>query len=384
MTADSTNSGPLAGVKVIDLSRLVPGPYASMLLADLGAEVVVVLGGRAGAPNVLLRRGKREVTLDLKSEAGRAALHEMVRTADVVLEGFRPGVAERMGAGYAELSALNPRLIYCSLTGYGSDGPLAQSAGHDINYLALAGVLGAMGTSSGAPRPPFNILADLAGGGLLAAFGIAAALVERNRSGKGQAIDVSMVEGVNSLAVMVHRDFGARHMPRGGDGMLDGGAPFYRCYETRDGRHIAVGAVEDRFFATLWHALGLADPVPPHMEPQRWPELTDRLATTFATRTRDEWAAVFAEVEACVTPVLDPEEARQHPLSMAREMFSEQGAPAPVPRFSRTPGHAAPDPAGDESAQVLRDYGVDEALIERAVAAGSGAASDGLAVWPPY
>lgn len=384
MTADNAKSGPLSGVKVIDLSRLVPGPYASMLLADLGADVVVVLGGRAGAPNVWLRRGKREITLDLKSEAGRRALHEMVRTTDVVLEGFRPGVADRMGAGYEELSAINPGLVYCSLTGYGTDGPMAQTAGHDINYLALSGVLGAMGTSSGAPRPPFNILADLAGGGMLAAFGIAAALVERNRSGKGQAIDVSMVEGVNSLAVMVHRDFGARHVPRGGDGMLDGGAPFYRCYETSDNRHVAVGAVEDRFFANLWTTMDLAGPVPPHMEPERWPELTATFTAAFATRTRDEWAEAFADVEACVTPVLDPEEARQHPLSVAREMFSEHGAPVPVPRFSRTPGHAATDPNGDGSAEVLRDYGLDENLIERVLAAGSGAASDGLAVWPPY
>ena len=379
-----TRNGPLKGIKVIDLSRLVPGPYASMLLADLGADVVVVLGGRAGAPNPSLRRGKREITLDLKSDAGKEALHELVRGADVVLEGFRPGVADRIGAGYEELSALNPRLIYCSLTGYGSDGPMSRDAGHDINYLAVSGVLGAMGTSSGPPRPPFNLLADLAGGGLLAAFGITAALVERDRSGLGQSIDVSMVEGVNSLATMVHRDFGARHVPRGGDGFMDGGAPYYRCYETSDGRHVAVGSVERRFFENLWSTLELDGDAPDQMDPSTWPAMTNAIAAVFRTRTRDDWTKRFADTEACVTPVLDPGEARQLTQSIARNAFAPDGSPAPVPRFSRTPGRAEGDPAGDESVDVLREAGLEAGLIERATAAGSGAASDGLSQWPPY
>ncbi|MBY6706439.1 CoA transferase [Rhodococcus sp. BP-241] len=385
MTNDKNTTGPLAGIRVIDLSRLVPGPYASMLLADLGADVVTVLGGRAGVPNPSLRRGKREVVLDLKSDSGRAALHELVRTADVLLEGFRPGVADRMGAGYEELAAINPGLIYCSVTGYGSTGPLAQAAGHDINYLALSGVLGAMGTSTGAPRPPFNTLADLAGGGLVAAFGIAAALVERSTSGVGQMIDVGMVEGVNSLAAMVHRDYGMRHVPRGGDGLMDGGAPYYRCYETKDGKFMAVGAIEDRFFHNLWSGLELEGPAPEHMDPIHWPPLTEKFTDVFATRTRDEWASIFDTVDACVTPVLDPEEARAHPQNVFREAFDEVGSPAPIPRFSRTPSRASSArPDHSDTATVLRDCGVDDAIVERAVSAGAGALSDGLAEWPPY
>ncbi|MBY4275492.1 CoA transferase [Rhodococcus fascians] len=382
MVNERSSSGTLSGIKIVDLSRLVPGPYASMLLADLGAEVVVVLGGRAGVPNPSLRRGKREITLDLKSDSGRDALHQLVRSADVLLEGFRPGVADRMGAGYAELSAINPGLIYCSLTGYGATGPLARAAGHDINYLAMSGVMGAMGTSTGAPRPPFNILADLAGGGLIAAFGIAAALVERATSGRGQAIDVSMVEGVNSLAAMVHRDFGQRHVPRGGDGLMDGGAPYYRCYETSDGKYVAVGAIEDRFFGNLWAGLGFEDPVPEHLDPDHWAPLTKRFSEAFVTCTRDDWAETFESLDACVTPVLDPEEARTHPQNVARDAFDEVGSPAPVPRFSRTPSVIV-DRGGDTE-QVLRDFGVDEAVIDSAVDAGSGAESDGLAQWPPY
>jgi alpha-methylacyl-CoA racemase len=355
-----------------------------MLLADAGADVTVVLGGRAGIPAVALRRGKREIVLDLKSEAGQAVLHELVKTADVVLEGFRPGVAGRMGASYEQLLAINPRIIYCSVTGYGQYGPLAQAPGHDINYLAIAGLLGALETSDAAPKPPFNVVGDFAAGGLLAAFGIAAALVERERSGKGQAIDVSMVDGAISLAAMVNREFGTPVNPRRAEGLMDGAAPFYRCYKCRDGRYIAVGAAEDRFFINLWEALDLGTPVPPHMEPSRWPEMKELFEAKFLTRTRDEWVEVFERVETCVTPVLDPEEARTHPHNAARGAFLPEGSPAPVPRFSRTPGLAGVDQTEDLTQKVLAEAGIDQALIDTAIAVGSGATPDGMVKWPPY
>ncbi|WP_181782545.1 CaiB/BaiF CoA transferase family protein [Pseudonocardia pini] len=376
--------GPLEGITVIDLSRLAPGPYGTMLLADLGADVVTVLGGRAGIPALALRRGKREIVLDLKSEAGRAALHGLVRRADVLVEGFRPGAAERMGAGYEELSALNPGLVYCSVTGYGQDGPLAHAPGHDINYLALAGLLGALESPGRVPVPPFNVVGDFAGGGLLAAFGICAALVERQRSGRGQRIDANMVEGTVSLMAMVLRDFGSPVVPRGEKGLMDGAAPFYRCYRCADDRYVSVGAVEDRFFAALWTGLGLPAPVPPHMDPVTWPAMSTTFEEVFATRTRDEWAEALDGTEACVAPVLDPCEARENAHLRARRAFESDGSPAPVPRFSRTPGVAGEDPAVDTTVDVLEEFGVPADVIAAAVAAGSGAAPDGLVTWPPY
>jgi alpha-methylacyl-CoA racemase len=376
--------GPFNGIKVLDLSRLAPGPYATMLLADLGAEVVSVLGGRAGAPAQAVRRGKREIVLDLKSEPGQRVLTAMVKAVDVIVEGFRPGAARRVSASYEELSAINPRIVYCSVTGYGQDGPLAQSAGHDINYLAISGLLGGMETPRDWPRPPFNIVGDFAGGGLLAAFGIAAALVERDRSGQGQAIDVSMVDGVISLMAMINRDYGTAVLPVGEEGLTTGASPFYRCYQCGDGRYVAVGAAEDRFFANLWTGLGMELPVPIHLDPTAWTELSARIAARFLTRSRDEWARVFEGTDSCVTPVLNPHEAREHPHNIARGAFEADGASAPVPRFSRTPGVAGRDGGCDQTATVLREYGLDEALIAEVVHAGSGAAPDGLVKWPPY
>jgi alpha-methylacyl-CoA racemase len=344
----------------------------------------VVLGGRAGTPAPSLRRGKREIVLDLKSGPGRAALHALVRTADVVLEGFRPGAAARSGAGYDELSAVNPRLVYCSVTGYGQDGPWAQSAGHDINYLALGGLLGAMQTPTDPPRPPFNLVGDLAGGGMLAAVGILAALVERNRSGRGQAVDVAMVDGVVSLMAMVTHDWGSAMIPGGEPGLMDGGAPFYRCYRCADGRYLAVGAVEDRFFAAFWTGLGLPLPVPAHMDRRCWPEMTADIAAVLRTRTRDAWTEVFAGSDACVSPVLDPGEAPAHAYHVHRGSFGADGSPAVIPRFSRTPGRARPAPQSDATAAVLGGAGLSDDEIGEVLAAGSGARPDGLVKWPPF
>ncbi|AFP40348.1 L-carnitine dehydratase/bile acid-inducible protein F [Mycolicibacterium smegmatis MC2 155] len=246
----TTKAGPLSKVRVVDMSRLSPGPYGSMLLADLGADVVVVGGGRSGLPVPAFGRGKEYVTLDLKNEDGRRALQALVQGADVFLEGFRPGVADRLGVGYRALSEVNPKLVYCSVTGYGQTGTLAQRAGHDINYLAVSGALGAFGPHDGPPIPPLNTLADFAGGGMLAAFGILAALFERERSGRGQYIDAAMIDGVMSLMAMPFADWGNRTLPGRGDGVLAGNMPAYRCYECADGRYVAVGALEDAFLRT--------------------------------------------------------------------------------------------------------------------------------------
>ncbi len=256
---------PLTGVRVIDMSRNAPGPYCTMLLADLGAEVIVVGGGRAGPPVSSFARGKRFITLDLKAEEGRRALGRLVETADVFVESFRPGVAERLGAGYDALSASNPGLVYCSLTGYGQSGPLAQEAGHDLNYLALSGILGAIGPDDRPPTAPLNLMADFAGGSFVATIGILAALFERVSSGKGQHIDAAMIDGCMSLMTMHYAVWNSKAMPSRGRGLLAGSAPYYRCYRTSDGRYVSVGALEPQFFAALWADLG-EGPAPDQMD----------------------------------------------------------------------------------------------------------------------
>jgi alpha-methylacyl-CoA racemase len=365
--------GPLAGIRVIDLSRLAPGPYGSMLLADLGAEVIAVTGGRAGQVPADYARGKRFVHLNLKQPASREALRRLVATADVLIEGFRPGVADRLGAGYAELSQVNPRLVYCSVTGYDPAGPAAQAAGHDINYLAVTGLLGAMGPAGGPPALPLNVVADLAGGGLLAAFGICAALVERDRSGRGQQITATMTDGVLSMMETWLNAWRTPLLPERGLGFTTGAAPFYRCYRCADGQYVAVGAVEDGFFAALWDGLGLPAPYPAdRFEPASWPGLSQVIGDRFATASRDEWTATFAGVDACVTPVLTP-----------GEVLSASGPPPPVPRFSRTPGERGRDGAApDATAEVLARAGLSDGELQ---AVAEDARRDGAfgLKWPP-
>lgn len=344
-----------------------------MLLADLGAEVIAVTGGRAGQVPADFARGKRFVHLNLKHPASRQALHRLVATADVLIEGFRPGVADRLGAGYAELSQVNPRLVYCSVTGYDPAGPAAQAAGHDINYLAVTGLLGAMGPADGPPVPPLNVVADLAGGGLLAAFGICAALVERDRSGRGQQITAAMTDGVLSMMEMWLNAWRTPLLPERGLGFTTGAAPFYRCYRCADGQYVAVGAVEDGFFVALWDGLGLPAPYPDNrFEPATWPGLAQVIGDRFATASRDEWAARFAGVDACVTPVLAP-----------GEVLSSGGPPQPVPRFFRTPGERGRDGGvPDATAEVLAQAGLSDQEL-RAVA--EDARRDGAFgfKWPP-
>jgi len=363
---DAPAKGPLSGVRVVDLSRLAPGPYCTMLLADLGAEVIAVAGGRAGAPIPAFSRGKRFMSLDLKSTAGRDALHALVKSADVLVEGFRPGVADHIGAGYETLSTLNPRLVYCSITGYGQEGPRAQDAGHDINYIALSGVMAALGTDDRLPRPPLNLVADFAGGSLVAAMCILAALLESRVSGRGQFIDAAMVDGGLSLLAMHLPLWRTQHWPAAGRGMLDGDKPFYRNYMCSDGKFVAVGALERSFFEALWKGLALGE-APDHMSAANWPQIETKLAAAFCTRPRDEWAALFQGTDACVTPVLEPDEIWNDAHIKSRHPSGGPHNVPAIPRLSRTPASARPCDLTDQTGTILRELGFDAAAIEAAV-----------------
>jgi alpha-methylacyl-CoA racemase len=378
-TEDERPAAPLAGVRVIDISRLAPGPYCSMLLADLGADVIAVRGGRGSAPIPLLMRGKRLVTLDLREPLGRSALHRLVRGADVLLEGFRPGVAARLGAGYEEFARENPRLIYCSLTGYGQTGPRSGEAGHDINYLAASGVLGAVGPPGAEPIPPLNLLADFGAGGMLAAFAIATALFERTRTGRGRYVDVAMVDGCLSMMEFHRAAWGTRAMPARGTGALSGTAPAYRTYRCADGRFVAVGALERPMFQTLWRTLGFTDAAPDMDDASTWPATAKCLQTVFATKDRDDWARVFAGVDACVSPVLAPDELEGDPHVSARRQ-GVAGAPV-IPRFDDS-GRPHRSPPVDETETILRASGASEDEIAAAVTARLAAETD-RTPWPP-
>lgn len=373
--------GPLTGVRVVDLSRLAPGPYCTMLLADLGAEVIVVGGGRSGLPVTELSRGKKFISLDLKSSAGRDALHRLVKTADVLIEGFRPGVADRIGAGYAELSALNPRLVYCSMTGYGQDGPRAREAGHDINYLAIAGVLGAVGPKSEVSYPPLNLLADFGAGGLLAAFGIVTALFEARGSGRGQHVDAAMVDGCLSMMAMHFPVWQTSVMPGRGDGLITGNAPFYRCYFCADGRQVSVGALEVAFFKALWTVLDLGD-VPDHMDKATWPLIEQTLDKVFRSKPREHWEALFAGTDACVAPVLSPDEVWGEAQNKHRHPASSHASVPAIPRFSRTPSMSSDLDRSDHSRDVLASLGMTNDQITAAVPSDPASAVEGLS-WPP-
>ncbi len=348
-----TDGGPLAGVKVIELGGIGPGPHAGMVLADLGADVVRVRrpGGLTmpSEDRDLLHRGKRIVDLDVKTQPG--ALLELAAKADVLLDCFRPGTCERLGIGPDDCAAVNPRLIFARITGWGQDGPLAPTAGHDINYLSQTGALSALGYRDRPPMPPLNLVADFGGGSMLVLLGIVVALYERERSGQGQVIDAAMIDGVSVLAQMMWtmKSTGALRDQRESF-LLDGGAPFYRCYETSDGKYMAVGAIEPQFFAALLAGLGLAaGEVPNQLDIASYPQMHDLFADRFAGRTRDEWTQVFAGTDACVTPVLTWGEAAGNDHLRARStLITTDGVDqaAPAPRFSRTPaGPVGPPPA---------------------------------------
>jgi alpha-methylacyl-CoA racemase len=379
--APAAAQGPLRGIRVIDLSRLAPGPYCTMLLADLGAEVIVVGGGRAGVPIPELSRGKRFMSLDLKSDAGRLALHALVKSADVVVEGFRPGVADRLGAGYVTLSAVNPRIVYCSITGYGQDGPRARDAGHDINYIAVSGLLAALGgVTDQPPRPPLNLVADFAGGSLVAVVGILAALLESRMSGRGQLVDAAMLDGSLSMMAMHLPLWRTQHWPTAGQSLLDGSKPFYRSYVCSDGKFVAVGALERGFFEALWRSLALGD-VPDHMNTANWPQIESQLAAAFRGQPREHWAKLFQGTDACVTPVLEPDEVWTDPQTASRHPSGNSRNVPAIPRLSRTPATARPYDLSDQTSVILGELGFDDKAIEAAVGQAGGVIS-GLE-WPP-
>lgn len=342
-------SGPLAGIVVVEIAGIGPGPFAAWLLAGMGAEAIRVErpgGGMLDFASSVSTGGRaRVLALDLKNPEGRDELLRLVASADVLMEGFRPGVMERLGLGPAECLRANPRLVYARLTGWGQSGPLASTAGHDINYIALTGALGSFVRTGQAPTPPLNLVGDFAGGSLYLIFGVLAALVERQRSGQGQVVDAAMIDGVSSLMSFVHELRAMGAWPgEPGSNLLDTGAPFYEVYRTADDRFIAVGCLEPQFYAAFLAGLGLSGAdLPAQYDRTGWPELRERFASTIAGRTRDEWAEVFAGTDACVTPVLSLDEAPAHPHNLARGTFVRDTgtgawAPAVAPRMSRTPG----------------------------------------------
>lgn len=336
--------GPLVGLRVLEFAGIGPGPHCAMLLADLGADVLrIEREGGNGWPNPVADRGRKVLTLDIRSEAGRERCLELAEDADVVIEGFRPGVMERLGLGPDEMLARNPRLVYGRMTGWGQTGPLAQSAGHDLNYLAITGALAAIGGREGPAIPPLNLVGDFGGGSLYLAFGIMAALYERERSGKGQVIDAAIVDGVSSMM-----SFFAGLLPSGAislqrdRNLLSGAAPHYRCYTCADGRDIAVAPLEPQFYREFLQRLGGTASLPDNCnDPAHWAEQSEHFAELFASRTRDEWCALLEGSDACFAPVLELEEAAQHPHLQARGLYRNvEGVlqVAPAPRFSRTPG----------------------------------------------
>jgi alpha-methylacyl-CoA racemase len=375
-------AGPLTGLRVVELAGIGPAPYACMLLAELGADLIRV--DRPGGGGILvdpskdaLNRSRPSVAVDLKSAEGRDVLLRLLDSADVLVEGLRPGVLERLGAGPDVVLARNPRLVFARMTGWGQDGPLAQRAGHDINYLGLTGALHAIGTAD-KPIVPLNIGADFGGGSMFLLVGILAALVERGTSGRGQVVDAAMVDGASSLITMVYGLLGAGlWQDRRAANLLDGGAPFYDTYACADGRHVAVGALEPQFYAAFVEGLGLTGALPgAQYDVGQWPEHRRLFAEAFATRPRDEWAALFAGTDACVTPVLGLTEAPAHPHLAARGTFVERDGvaqPAPAPRFSRTPGavRGAPPRPGADTRSVLAAWGFGDDEVSRLLAAGA-------------
>jgi alpha-methylacyl-CoA racemase len=378
--------GPLAGVRVLEFEALGPAPFCGMMLADMGADVLLVdrpsdpgLGlERRRAFDVMLR-GRRSVTLDLKARDGAAAALLLAGKADVLIEGFRPGVMERLGLGPDVVLAANPKLVYGRMTGWGQDGPLAPRAGHDINYIALSGVLNAIGRAGGPPVPPLNLVGDFGGGGMLLAFGVACALVESRRTGEGQVVDAAMVEGSSLLATMYSGMLHERTWTEDrGANALDSGAPWYDVYATGDGRYVAIGAIEAKFYAELLARLGLANErLPAQHDRAGWPELRRRFAAAFRSKTRDEWCRVFEGSDACFAPVLGFSEARRHPHHVARRASAAVGGveqPAPAPRFSHT-APATPTPPPERGAggrHALADWGFSPAEVERLAALGVG------------
>lgn len=372
-------TGPLAGVTVIEFQGLGPGPFCGMMLADMGAEVIRI--DRAGpvpwGAGDALGRGRRSIAFDLKKPGAADLVLKLVAGADALFEGFRPGVMERLGLGPDVCLAANPKLVYGRMTGWGQDGPLAQAPGHDINYLALSGMLWPLGPADRPPVPPLNLAADFGGGGMMLALGLVAGILSARATGRGQVVDAAMVDGAAVLGTMIFGmvNAGQWRVEREAN-MLDGRAPFYGVYGTKDGKYVAIGSLEPQFYAALLKLAGLSDPrFARQWDPSMWPDLKRALTATFASRTRDEWCAVMEGSDVCFAPVLDMDEARAHPHNVARGTFGPSAdgpMPRPAPRFSATPTAIAPASGaiGDDTGSILRRAGLTTGDIEAAANAG--------------
>jgi alpha-methylacyl-CoA racemase len=371
--------GPLQGVRILEIAGIGPGPFAAMMLADMGADVLRIDRAQnvnpspPAEPNFdILNRGRRSIGIDLKNEQGVETVLKLVEKADVLIEGFRPGVMERLGLGPDVCLARNPKLVFGRMTGWGQDGPMAQAAGHDINYIALAGVLHHIGRDGEKPLPPLNLVGDFGGGGMLLAFGVACALAERARSGKGQVVDAAMVDGASVLMTMMHT---FRHTGMWSDdhgtNLLDTGAHFYETYETKDGKYISLGSIEPQFYAELIKRAGLeGESLPRQMDRTQWGAMKERFTALFKTRTRAEWCELMEGTDVCFAPVLTMGEAYTHPHMVHRSTFVEVAGkmqPAPAPRFSRTVPQIQRPPAhpGQHTDEALRDWGFSDGDVRK-------------------
>ena len=373
--------GPLSGIKIIELAGIGPGPFCGMLLSDMGAEVIRV--DRAGAVlrgQDVLTRGRKSIAVNLKSEQGRETILKLCESADAIFEGFRPGVTERLGLGPEDCMARNEKIVYGRMTGWGQEGPMANAAGHDINYIALSGALSAIGPKDGKPVPPLNLVGDFGGGGMVLAFGIVACdiLRQQRKSGKGQVVDTAMVDGAALLMSMFYTmtAMGGWN-PERGTNLLDSGAHFYDTYETSDGEYVSLGSIEPQFYALLIEKAGL-DPeqFAPQMDRSQWGKLKDKLTEVFKTKTRDQWCEIMEGSDVCFAPVLSLTEAAEHPHNIHRKTFSELDGvlqPSPAPRFSRTEPeltHSSRQP-GQDTLEVLKDAGISQESIDLMLASGA-------------
>jgi len=383
--------GALSGYRVIELAGIGPAPMCAMMLSDMGAEVLRIdrtanagLGIAMETKYNLLNRGRRSVAFDLKRPEAAEALLRLVERADALIEGFRPGVMERLGIGPDQCLAHNPRLVYGRMTGWGQEGPLAHAAGHDINYIALAGALHSIGRTGETPVPPLNLVGDFGGGALYLALGIVTGLLEAQKSGKGQVVDTAMVDGVASLMTAIYGMRGAGvFTDNRGENMLDTGAHFYDAYETSDGKYICIGSIEAKFYEELLRLSGLkGEELPRQLDRKSWPAMKERIAKLFRTKTRDEWCRIMEGSDVCFAPVLSMEEAPRHPHNRQRATFVEENGviqPAPAPRFSRTPSAIQRPPArpGEHTEEALRDWGFSASDLERLRACGAIASAAG-------
>ena len=377
-------AGPLSGIRILEIAGIGPGPFAAMMLADMGAEVVRVDRVQAVRDNVtgshwdVMLRGRRNVALDLKHPEGVEALLTLVEGADAIIEGFRPGVMERLGVGPDQCLARNPKLVFGRMTGWGQEGPYANSAGHDINYIALAGALAHFGRAGEPPTPPLNMVGDFGGGGMFLAFGVVCALLESQRSGKGQVVDAAMVDGSAVLMSMfwAFKNIGMFDESARGTNLLDTGAHFYDVFECADGEWVSIGSIEPQFYALLLEKTGVSAEFAAQMDRSKWPQLKEKLAAVFRTKTRAQWNEIMEGTDVCYAPVLRMSEAAQHPHNVARNTFIEVAGitqPAPAPRYSRTITNVPTPPAhaGEHTRAVLADWGFDADRIDALVAAGA-------------